>query len=111
MVSTLTFILKQLCSHGQRDTAQILLSRGAKYLPDNNGITPLDLCVQVSIATYPVPHFPCSVQFLRLFVRFFVFFWKGGYGETCEILIQHHGRLFQILIQMTQNDDIKENMV
>ncbi|XP_015206541.1 E3 ubiquitin-protein ligase HACE1 isoform X1 [Lepisosteus oculatus] len=69
------------CSHGQRDTAQILLSRGAKYLPDKNGITPLDLCVQ------------------------------GGYGETCEILIQHHGRLFQTLIQMTQNDDIKENML
>uniref|UniRef100_A0A3P9AMA8 E3 ubiquitin-protein ligase HACE1 n=1 Tax=Esox lucius TaxID=8010 RepID=A0A3P9AMA8_ESOLU len=35
------------CSHGQRDTAQILLSRGAKYLPDKNGITPLDLCVQL----------------------------------------------------------------
>ncbi|XP_061614492.1 E3 ubiquitin-protein ligase HACE1 isoform X4 [Phyllopteryx taeniolatus] len=69
------------CSHGQRDTAQILLSRGAKYLADKSGITPLDLCVQ------------------------------GGYGETCEILIQHHSRLFQILIQMTQNDDIKENML
>ncbi|KAM8735360.1 E3 ubiquitin-protein ligase HACE1 isoform X1 [Acanthopagrus latus] len=69
------------CSHGQRDTAQILLSRGAKYLADKNGITPLDLCVQ------------------------------GGYGETCEILIQHHGRLFQTLIQMTQNDDIKESML
>ncbi len=36
---------------------------------------------------------------------------QGGYGETCEILIQHHSRLFQTLIQMTQNDDIKENMV
>ncbi|CAG06244.1 unnamed protein product, partial [Tetraodon nigroviridis] len=69
------------CSHGQRDTAQILLSRGAKYLADKNGITPLDLCVQ------------------------------GGYGETCEILIQHHGRLFQTLIQMTQSEDIKENML
>ncbi|XP_029359396.1 E3 ubiquitin-protein ligase HACE1 isoform X4 [Echeneis naucrates] len=67
--------------HGQRDTAQILLSRGAKYLADENGITPLDLCVQ------------------------------GGYGETCEILIQHHSRLFQTLIQMTQNDEIKENML
>ncbi|XP_069743561.1 E3 ubiquitin-protein ligase HACE1 isoform X2 [Narcine bancroftii] len=69
------------CSHGQRDTAQILISRGAKYLPDKNGVTPLDLCVQ------------------------------GGYGETCEILIQHHPRLFQTLIQMTQNEDIKENML
>ncbi|XP_034384422.1 E3 ubiquitin-protein ligase HACE1 isoform X7 [Cyclopterus lumpus] len=69
------------CSHGQRDTAQILLSRGAKYTPDKNGITPLDLCVQ------------------------------GGYGETCEILIQHNSRLFQTLIQMTQNDDMKENML
>ncbi|XP_078068547.1 E3 ubiquitin-protein ligase HACE1 isoform X2 [Mustelus asterias] len=35
------------CSHGQRDTAQILISRGAKYLPDKNGVTPLDLCVQL----------------------------------------------------------------
>nr|XP_023662050.1 E3 ubiquitin-protein ligase HACE1 isoform X1 [Paramormyrops kingsleyae] len=69
------------CSHGQRDTAQILLSRGAKYLPDKNGVTPLDLCVQ------------------------------GGYGETSEVLIQYNGRLFQMLIQMTQNDDIKENML
>ncbi|XP_028985006.1 E3 ubiquitin-protein ligase HACE1 isoform X2 [Betta splendens] len=69
------------CSHGQRDTAQILLSRGAKYLADKNGITPLELCVQ------------------------------GGYGETCDLLIQHHSRLFQTLIQMTQNDDIKENML
>ncbi|KAE8602815.1 hypothetical protein XENTR_v10014135 [Xenopus tropicalis] len=67
------------CSHGQRDTAQILLLRGAKYLPDKNGVTPLDLCVQ------------------------------GGYGETCDILIQHHPRLFQTLIQMTQNEDLREN--
>ncbi|KAF3840269.1 hypothetical protein F7725_018986 [Dissostichus mawsoni] len=69
------------CSHGQRDTAQILLSRGAKYLADKNGVTPMDLCVQ------------------------------GGYGETCEILIQHHSRLFQTLIQMTQNEEMKESMV
>nr|XP_033793148.1 E3 ubiquitin-protein ligase HACE1 isoform X3 [Geotrypetes seraphini] len=69
------------CSHGQRDTAQILLSRGAKYLPDKNGVTPLDLCVQ------------------------------GGYGETCEILIQHHPRLFQTVVQMTQNEDLRENML
>ncbi|XP_029451211.1 E3 ubiquitin-protein ligase HACE1 isoform X2 [Rhinatrema bivittatum] len=69
------------CSHGQRDTAQILLLRGAKYLPDKNGVTPLDLCVQ------------------------------GGYGETCEILIQHHPRLFQTVIQMTQTEDLRENML
>ncbi|XP_069830876.1 E3 ubiquitin-protein ligase HACE1 isoform X3 [Dendropsophus ebraccatus] len=69
------------CSHGQRDTAQILLVRGAKYLPDKNGVTPLDLCVQ------------------------------GGYGETCDVLIQHHPRLFQTLIQMTQNEDLRENML
>ncbi|XP_077145766.1 E3 ubiquitin-protein ligase HACE1 isoform X1 [Ranitomeya variabilis] len=69
------------CSHGQRDTAQILLLRGAKYLPDKNGVTPLDLCVQ------------------------------GGYGETCDVLIQHHPRLFQTLIQMTQNEDLRENML
>uniref|UniRef100_A0A8C3F9L9 E3 ubiquitin-protein ligase HACE1 n=1 Tax=Chrysemys picta bellii TaxID=8478 RepID=A0A8C3F9L9_CHRPI len=69
------------CSHGQRDTAQILLMRGAKYLPDKNGVTPLDLCVQ------------------------------GGYGETCEILIQHHPRLFQAIIQMTQNEELRENML
>ncbi|XP_036758758.1 E3 ubiquitin-protein ligase HACE1 isoform X2 [Manis pentadactyla] len=67
------------CSHGQRDTAQILLLRGAKYLPDRNGVTPLDLCVQ------------------------------GGYGETCEVLIQYHPRLFQTIIQMTQNEDLREN--
>ncbi|XP_065256801.1 E3 ubiquitin-protein ligase HACE1 isoform X3 [Emys orbicularis] len=67
--------------HGQRDTAQILLMRGAKYLPDKNGVTPLDLCVQ------------------------------GGYGETCEILIQHHPRLFQAIIQMTQNEELRENML
>ncbi|XP_050749754.1 E3 ubiquitin-protein ligase HACE1 isoform X5 [Gymnogyps californianus] len=67
--------------HGQRDTAQILLMRGAKYLPDKNGVTPLDLCVQ------------------------------GGYGETCEVLIQYHPRLFQTIIQMTQNEDLRENML
>ncbi|KAM4771820.1 E3 ubiquitin-protein ligase HACE1 isoform 4-T4 [Rhinophrynus dorsalis] len=67
--------------HGQRDTAQILLLRGAKFLPDKNGVTPLDLSVQ------------------------------GGYGETCDVLIQHHPRLFQTLIQMTQNEDLKENML
>lgn len=69
------------CSHGQRDTAQILLLRGAKYLPDKNGVTPLDLCVQ------------------------------GGYGQTCEVLIQYHPRLFQTIVQMTQNEDLRENML
>lgn len=46
-----------LYSHGQRDTAQILLLRGAKYLSDKNGVTPLDLCVQVC----------CSYIFLALY--------------------------------------------
>lgn len=36
---------------------------------------------------------------------------QGGYGETCEVLIQHHPRLFQTIIQMTQNEDLRENMV
>ncbi|XP_060023772.1 E3 ubiquitin-protein ligase HACE1 isoform X3 [Lagenorhynchus albirostris] len=35
----------------------------------------------------------------------------GGYGETCEVLIQYHPRLFQIIIQMTQNEDLRENML
>ncbi|XP_074804267.1 E3 ubiquitin-protein ligase HACE1 isoform X4 [Natator depressus] len=35
----------------------------------------------------------------------------GGYGETCEVLIQHHPRLFQAIIQMTQNEELRENML
>ncbi|XP_006815383.1 E3 ubiquitin-protein ligase HACE1-like [Saccoglossus kowalevskii] len=66
------------CSHGQRDTAQILLSRNAKFLPDNNGITPLDICVQ------------------------------GGYSETCEILLQFIPRLFDAVIQMAVNEKVRE---
>ncbi len=110
------------CSHGQRDTAQILLSRGAKYLADKNGVTPLDLCVQASYS--PLSVFSCTVHFLCSVLCCVVFCEapviapvcvcvcvQGGYGETCEILIQHHVRLFQTLIQMTQNDDIKETMV
>lgn len=65
----LSLVIKQKCcinslssllldSHGQRDTAQILLMRGAKYLPDKNGITPLDLCVQVLIS---ILFFPCEI--------------------------------------------------
>ena len=50
-------------------------------LPDKNGVTPLDLCVQ------------------------------GGYGQTCEVLIQYHPRLFQTIVQMTQNEDLRENML
>lgn len=38
-------------------------------------------------------------------------FFQGGYGETCEVLIQHHPRLFQTIIHMTQNEDLRENMV
>ncbi|XP_078681334.1 E3 ubiquitin-protein ligase HACE1-like [Branchiostoma floridae x Branchiostoma belcheri] len=69
------------CSHGQRDTAQILLSRGAKYLGDSNGCAPLELAVQ------------------------------GGYSETCEVLLQHIPRLFEPLMQMTLNTNIKEAML
>uniref|UniRef100_A0A8C4X271 HECT-type E3 ubiquitin transferase n=1 Tax=Eptatretus burgeri TaxID=7764 RepID=A0A8C4X271_EPTBU len=68
-------------SHGQRDTVQILLSRGAKYFPDNSGTTPLDLCVQ------------------------------GGYAETCEVLLEHQPRLFQLLLQMAQDIDVRESML
>lgn len=35
-------------SHGQRDTAEILLTKGAAFLTDNNGMTPLDRCVEVN---------------------------------------------------------------
>lgn len=52
-----------------------------------------------------------QVQMFLLILIHPSFVVKGGYGETCAILIQHHGRLFQTLIQMTQNDDIKESMV
>ena len=39
-----------LCfSNGQHETAYILLSRGAKFLSDSNGNTPMDLCVQVGV--------------------------------------------------------------
>lgn len=94
-------------SHGQRDTAQILLSRGAKYIADNNGVTPLDVCVQVSISFLSILSlFGLCYSALSFFSRP-----QGGYGETCEILIQHHSRLFLTLIQMTQNNEIKENMV
>lgn len=55
------FKLMLFCSHGQRDTAQILLSRGAKYLADKNGITPLDLCVQVRFSPPFHTFFPLSV--------------------------------------------------
>lgn len=46
-------------SHGQRDTAQILLSRGAKYLADKNGVTPMDLCVQVRAPPHAFYTLPC----------------------------------------------------
>lgn len=36
-------------SHGQTDTAQILLQRSAKFLTDDRGESPLSLCVQVEI--------------------------------------------------------------
>lgn len=100
-------------SHGQRDTAQILLSRGAKYIADNNGITPLDVCVQVSVSFLSIFFSLPILSSFGLCYSALSFFCRpqGGYGETCEILIQHHSRLFLTLIQMTQNNDIKENMV
>lgn len=36
-------------SHGQHDSGDILLRRGAKFAGDNFGKTPLDLCLEVSL--------------------------------------------------------------
>ena len=67
MLYCLYWNLPFFCSHGQRDTAQILLSRSAKYLADKNGITPLDLCVQVSICHLNRSSSPlCVVLFMLI---------------------------------------------
>lgn len=39
-------------SHGQHDSLDILLRRGAKFAVDNFGKTPLDLCLEVSLFLY-----------------------------------------------------------
>lgn len=39
-------------SHGQHDSGDILLRRGAKFAGDNFGKTPLDLCLEVSLFLY-----------------------------------------------------------
>ncbi|KAA8587865.1 hypothetical protein FQN60_016727 [Etheostoma spectabile] len=82
------------CQNGHKTTVLCLLDSGADInRPNISGATPL--------------YFACShgqrdtAQILL----------SRGYGETCEILIQHHSRLFQTLIQMTQNDEMKENML
>ncbi|XP_023239346.1 E3 ubiquitin-protein ligase HACE1-like [Centruroides sculpturatus] len=73
------FISVIIFRHGQRDTAQILLSRGAKFTADYSGKTPLDLCV------------------------------LGGYGETAEVLLSYMPELYESLIQMAQRPEITED--
>ncbi|VDI07076.1 Hypothetical predicted protein, partial [Mytilus galloprovincialis] len=39
------------CSHGQHDTATILLQRGAVFLPDKSNKTPLEFCIEIDNQT------------------------------------------------------------
>ncbi|XP_046549147.1 E3 ubiquitin-protein ligase HACE1-like [Haliotis rubra] len=69
------------CSHGQHEAASILMRRNAKFLEEERGKTPLDLSVE------------------------------GGYGETCEVLLQNQPKLFDKLVQSVQRPFIKGDMM
>ncbi|XP_041355177.1 E3 ubiquitin-protein ligase HACE1-like [Gigantopelta aegis] len=66
------------CSHGQHDAASILLQRKAQITLENFGKSPMDLSTE------------------------------GGYGETCEVLLQFCPRLLSALLQSVQKPYINE---
>ncbi len=49
-------------SHGQRDTAKILLSHGAVCLLDRQGRSPLEMAVEVTIANNIANHILCLIH-------------------------------------------------
>ncbi|XP_071113082.1 E3 ubiquitin-protein ligase HACE1-like isoform X2 [Haliotis cracherodii] len=69
------------CSHGQHEAASILMKRNAKFVEEERGKTPLDLSVE------------------------------GGYGETCEVLLQNQPKLFDKLLQSVQRPFIMGDMM
>lgn len=69
------------CSHGQHDTAKILLTRGARFQADSYGKTPLETAV------------------------------LGGYKEAVDVLLQHYPKLLHDVVMLSQNSRVKENMV
>ncbi|KAK1338152.1 hypothetical protein QTO34_001264 [Cnephaeus nilssonii] len=87
------------CQNGHKTTVQCLLDSGADInRPNVSGATPLYFACSFSNLSHRNPY-PFRLN------------QKGGYGETCEVLIQYHPRLFQTIIQMTQNEDLRENML
>ena len=42
------FILPLSARHGQLKCVRLLLERGARVVPDNEGVSPLELCAQVA---------------------------------------------------------------
>ncbi|KAK6170136.1 hypothetical protein SNE40_018604 [Patella caerulea] len=69
------------CSHGQHEIVDILLKRKALLTIEPNKTSPLKLCV------------------------------KGGYGETCELLLHHDPRLLSHLLQTVQDQSINEDTI
>ena len=39
-------------SNGQIDCIKLLLRKGVKCVPDNNGVSPIELCVIVSVVMF-----------------------------------------------------------
>ncbi|XP_020565640.1 E3 ubiquitin-protein ligase HACE1 isoform X1 [Oryzias latipes] len=103
------------CQNGHKTTVLCLLDSGADInRPNVSGATPLYFACRSNEGPWPERHSSdpaVSRSQVPPRQERSDSSGSGGYGETCEILIQHHGRLFQTLVQMTQNDDIRENMV
>ncbi|KAK2492005.1 hypothetical protein MC885_002068 [Smutsia gigantea] len=100
------------CQNGHKTTVQCLLDSGADInRPNVSGATPLYFaCSHGQRDTAQILLFR-GAQYLPDRNGVTPLDLCGGYGETCEVLIQYHPRLFQTIIQMTQNEDLRENML
>ena len=91
--------------HGQLKCVRLLLERGARVVPDNERVSPLELCAQVAatvasstrmvLMCSPSPLLPCSSL-------------QSGYHECVEAMLTPYPVEVDLLVQLVSTEKIPE---
>ena len=103
------FILPLSARHGQLKCVRLLLERGARVVPDNEGVSPLELCAQVAATVASSARMVLPLLTLLLPSPLFsLSALQSGYHECVEAMLTPYPGEVDLLVQLVSTEKIPE---
>ena len=103
------FILPLSARHGQLKCVRLLLERGARVVPDNEGVSPLELCAQVAATVASSARMVLPLLTLLLpSPPFSLLSLQSGYHECVEAMLTPYPGEVDLLVRLVSTEKIPE---